>query len=551
MEFLNRALSQANDLFRSMTPGTRITIGLLVIVIVISLTFLFQGGFEGEGKYLMGGQAFSSSELTAMEAAFAKAGLTGWTIDGNRIQVPPGQESAYMGALADAGALPPDFHDILNKTLNEPSPFIAPKLREEMIKNAKQEELALYIRNMPGIEKAAVQYDMRQQGGLSRKTVSTASAIVKPTIGARLDSRQVRMIRHLVSAAFAELSPEDVTVTDLNGAVYVGTGDEDLGSGEDHQYIAAMKTYQHLIENNVYKALSHVPGVTVSVNAELNPELERSYESLHYDDKNRGTLATREESSESDSQSNAPGGRPGLAAQGGLNTGDQLARTERTTHNTSSTSMREDASVPGQELTKSRSIGLLPKRVTVAVGVPTSYFSELWHSRNPTPAGEEPKQPTPDELKAIEQEEVQKIRNHVAPLIPAPADPAQVVAHVTVTPFDSVASDTITGPSTVDKAVSWFGRSWSTLATIGLALASLLVLRSIIKSVPEPEPIPDIIPLSQNEEDDEEQDSPDGGPRLRRDPAAEHSLRDDLAALVREDPDAAAQILRGWIGKAS
>ena len=44
-----------------------------------------------------------------MEAALAKANLTGYEIRGTSIFVPRGQEAAYMAALVKEKALPPNF----------------------------------------------------------------------------------------------------------------------------------------------------------------------------------------------------------------------------------------------------------------------------------------------------------------------------------------------------------------------------------------------------------------------------------------------------------
>ena len=47
MDVLNKALAQINDLFKSMTPGARLTAGLLMIVVVISLAYLFNHQMAG------------------------------------------------------------------------------------------------------------------------------------------------------------------------------------------------------------------------------------------------------------------------------------------------------------------------------------------------------------------------------------------------------------------------------------------------------------------------------------------------------------------------
>ena len=114
-------------------------------------------------NHLMAGQQFSPAELNAMEAAFGKANLSGWTIDGGRIRIPSGQRGAFMGALADSPALPSEFGSHLRKALDQGGLFVSRKEREERLKIATQEELADILRNMKGIEKASVIYDVAKK----------------------------------------------------------------------------------------------------------------------------------------------------------------------------------------------------------------------------------------------------------------------------------------------------------------------------------------------------------------------------------------------------
>src|SRR5205085_6038322 len=174
MDFLNKAFAQLSDLFKSMTPGARITAGLLLAVIVVSLGFLFQRQSSGPDAYLMGGEAFPATQLPAMEAAFAKANLSGAVIDGNRVRVPRGQQAAYMGAMADAGALPPNFGTYLEKALASDSPFAMRGSREEKLKLAKQQELQNIMSKMDGIESAAVMYDTKEKRSFGQDALATA-----------------------------------------------------------------------------------------------------------------------------------------------------------------------------------------------------------------------------------------------------------------------------------------------------------------------------------------------------------------------------------------
>src|SRR6185295_6373633 len=102
---LNQSLQQIRDLFASMTPAARITAGLLLAVIGVSLGYLFQDYSHGSMESLLNGDALQSREADRIEAAVAKAGLKDYQRQGNRVLVPRGQKAAYMAAVFDAGAL--------------------------------------------------------------------------------------------------------------------------------------------------------------------------------------------------------------------------------------------------------------------------------------------------------------------------------------------------------------------------------------------------------------------------------------------------------------
>ena len=97
MDFLNKAFAQLSDLFRSMTPGARVTAGLLLAVVVISLGYLFRYEVSAADTYLMNGEPIPPSLMPQMEAAFAKAHLDSYEIVGSKIRVPRGQQGTYMG----------------------------------------------------------------------------------------------------------------------------------------------------------------------------------------------------------------------------------------------------------------------------------------------------------------------------------------------------------------------------------------------------------------------------------------------------------------------
>src|SRR4051812_35619611 len=152
MNFINKGLAQLSDLFRSMTPGARITAGMLLVVIVVSVAYLFNHQLSGSDVDLFRGEPIALSELPAMQAAFNAKSLTDYEIQGTTIRVPRARQAAYMGALADAGALPHNFGNTFTKMLDNSNFLVPRRKQEEMMKFALQDELSKIISKMSGIE---------------------------------------------------------------------------------------------------------------------------------------------------------------------------------------------------------------------------------------------------------------------------------------------------------------------------------------------------------------------------------------------------------------
>ena len=94
---------------------------------------------------------------------------------------------------------------------------------------------------------------------------------------------------------------------------------------------------------------------------------------------------------------------------------------------------------------------------------------------------------------------------------------------------------------------------------LGVAMFSLLVLRSVVNGKPgdgggAAAAAPGLTLHSDEAQTNatntpETSEAPEAGrPRLKLKKGS--SLKDDLVDIVRDDPDAAADILRSWIGKA-
>ena len=548
MDFLNKTYAQLVDLFRSMTLGARITSGLLLVVVVISLLYIFKWHSAGPEVDLMHGLPVPAGQLPAMEAAFKKAELSGYEIRGTQIRVPRGQEAKYMAALAEAKALPPNFGSALKEAINAGNVFEGTKQKEQRLRIAIQDELALIISQMTGIENAYVLYDSDTKfGTLNREKITTASVSVKPVGSTQLDEARVSSIRHLVAGAIAGLKPENVTVADLNGRVYHGSPDGG-GSAEDNLYLALKRIHEQDLKNKILNALCYIPNVTVEPSVVLDRERIKRSKKIQRDPK---TVPVREvEKTMTKTQEGAaPAGRPGLEAQQ-PNRGATLATRSSGSRQEGEDSSRETYSLASGEEVEKEELGLTPKRATVSVGIPSSYFEKVWHERNPAEEGAEPKKPDPAALDAVRQEESVKIQKHVATLLPPVEGLTDLTELVTVTTFQDIRAPKLPEPPATEHALGWLAQYWPTLGMIGLALFSLVMLRSMVRSAPLATPTAGfpVLYAKASAEPEEEPAHTAAAKRLRRFQGSGVSLRDELSDLVHEDPDVAANILKSWIG---
>lgn len=565
MDVFNRLITQLNDLFKSMSPGARITAGLLLVAVVVSIGYLFNAQTSGAEAYLLNGQSFTADDMSRMEGAFGKAGLSDYTVEGSRIKIAKSRQAAFLGALADAGAMPAHFGSYLTTAASNSGPFTSRDQREEIIKVAKQNELALVIRSMNGVENASVQYDSMKTPGFNKAPTTTASVGVKMSGQLPLTDAQVMMIRSLVASSIAGLPPDNVTIADLNGGRTYSAKSGPGGNAMDDAYLSRVREYQNLFENKIRDQLAGIPGVLVTAHVDLDREILKRVTEHKVEQKPVTIVEKTVENSSNSTAGGGPGGRVGLQAQQPNSPGALPNGGSGSSHKEDTISTVERTSAPSHGQTTTEIAGLTPKKVSVSIGIPSDYFEKVWAMRNPTPVGQEAKKPDQAALTAIQDEEVKRIRETVKNLIPTPTEAPpgfDLNQLISVTSSPRVSQPEPVGPSLMNNVLDWLAASWSSVAMIGLALMALMMLRSFVSAVPAAPELPSVMSTTIAEEEQKKADeaaavggeAKDGKSKLRslqRKVGTGPSLREELVDMVREDPEAAANILRGWIGSTS
>jgi flagellar M-ring protein FliF len=380
----------------------------------------------------------------------------------------------------------------------------------------------------------------------------SASVSVKPIGGESLTPQRAKNIQKLVAHA-VNMQPGDVAVTNLgDGGAYGSDSDVTADLFEEGSLMQTKVAFEQQKRDSVMKALRDIPGVRVEVNADFNDTIEQTTRSVKPDKAGIAPSHTSESKQDSTQTTSKAAGQPGPVSNGP----NRVPAAESTAQNNNKTlnTLDETDNVVPVEENRILKKGYSPKEVWATVAIPSSYIESLWKSRNPAATAA----PKPDDLRLVQNDVVPKVENIVEPLLIQQALKGEnTYKHVRVVVLDSLPVPAIAEPSMASTATSWFGRYWNTLAMLGVAMFSLLVLRSVVNAKPSEiaggsaAATPGLTldadePQAKAESTTE--DPQENRPRLKLKKGT--SLKDDLVDIVRDDPNAAADILRSWIGKA-
>ncbi len=560
MGFLNQALAQLRELFASMTPAARITSALLLGVIVVSLGYLFKGYAGAAEEFLFDGAVLQPRDADHIEMALAKAKLTILPRQAGRIVVPRGQKTAYLAAIVEAGAMPPNFDALLDQSLDS-GMFESAETRRARLKAARERQLSMIISDMDGIQDAKVLYDIREPVAFEHRK-ATATVSVLPETAITLDPQRVKMIRRAVAGAIAGLDEGDVAVINLSdGSQYLAGGADVPADAFESALLKEKTIFEQQTKGRIESLLNYIrPSVHVQVTAELDDLLSSETHTLKLESEPQPIRTTTQSRTNNKTQTEDRG-QPGPIANGpnGPPAEQAIAKNE---NNEEVNNTETENAIPTTDETQRRT-GLTPKHVRAAIAVPSEYLVRIWRERTP----DQPADAKPDGtlMEKIEEEVRSKIKASVAQLFPIEVAEKQL-GTVEVTVFQSLTPEPVVQPSIAKEGLLWASRNSGSLIMAGLAVVSLMMLRSMMKAIPAADKSPSFglpaLAMETVTESPATAGKPTAGgaapsasnrdpnrPRLRLKKGP--TLKDDLTELVKEDPDGAAAILRTWIGSAA
>ncbi|MBL8891400.1 MAG: hypothetical protein JNL67_15580 [Planctomycetaceae bacterium] len=575
MDFIIRHYQSTVALLRSMTPAAQISSILMLVAIVASMVYLFQYQLSGGTTYVYGGQEFTQAEIGQMENALAQAGLNQYEVVGYRIRVPLSARDKYVKAIADGNAVPAS---IKRKDTSSSNPFSSSTVEKQRIKDEKTQKLEDMIRQNSKIANASVEYDVRMEGGPFREALVTCAVMVTPIGSYELTRDDVLAIKNTIRSSLAGIKDNHISIIDTNsGQSY--TGDMLAMSAAENELIRTKKWWEDDYKRKIHAQLVAYPGAQVGVEVELDPTLgtnkyERNLETPVAITQNAEKTTTR---SQTGGNGGAPGTRSNLAANAAANAQASLSESRQ-----SSTDITKEnsTSIVGGGITHTQLAGLTVKRAKVSVGVPQATVEKIYAKLNPSTDGKTVEIDANKLTEFFEQNIKKPISEKVRALIHPGTDVGQDPLQDIIVLMDpSLDIEPIPTTPMSESALSWLAANWQNLGLFFFGMVSLVMLRSMVSSAAKGDgaaaradvELNRILPGGESGEDTEEIIvEKDGSTRIikkKKLPETEEerearenqlkkrfqnrqpNIREELAELVEADLDAAATVLKAWIGE--
>ena len=571
--FIKQNYAKLKDLYLSMTFGNRVVAALLMTTLLLSLGYLIVGSIKAvdpssKTTKLLDGYRFNSIEKGAAEIAFANAGLNGHTWLFDQLQVSTNKQAAYTSAIASGEVL--EARGQARKVVSDQiSPMISARMMDTKMLAARERDCVDAIKMIKGIANAEVITNKRpawERNIWARTQITSVGVFVEAIENRPLSADAIGAIGNIVAPIFGITDMNEIRIVDTrHNRAYDGTG-EQQGSAQS-EYFRHQLRYQEEWNTRIYQHLPPIDGLKVDTSVVLTTYRSRSEFTVAHDTPTK--LVTHELDYHYKQEGWKRFFRPGQVSQLGRTLIDPTGN--ETPNDLIDEKKRESEitnALPGMEA-KQQQLPYIPLQVKTSIQVPRKHILAIWQERNRMLGGDPDARPTPEELLAEEEAFRTSTKRSIGKLIElyrlsSKDDPMDSVEVGYSDPLQSVVVEL----TTWQQFLLFLQRHWQSMGLMSLVFGGLVVLWSISKP-----PKPDNIVIYEGLETPMEAIDARIAERHRREEeeaaaaAAEEeaqrefenslgelgslrSLKDEIAELIAKNPEAAAAVIRQWIGNA-
>ena len=540
LERIQRQLSGLN------ATQKMLTVALTAIMVI---TVVWWAKYAGEAEMLpLLSQAFSPADLGRIQEHLDGKGIH-YTVAGDKLLVPAERRIEILSDLSYSRLMPHNTSEGFDAIIKQSSPFDPEEKQAKIWNHGKELLLSQIIGSFPDVVQADVLIDptsvMRIEGSIE------PSAVVNITLreGAKPSQHLVDAAAEAVAGAQSGIVPGRIRIV-VNGlAQKVRDSESPVDATEQ---LALIQQNEASVEQRVRQTYSDIPGLLVSVTLKLNTTTTQTEK---HDFDSKGAIQKQTETTSETDQTtggSASGGEAGAVPNQGMSANPAGASSGQSqTHE--KTDDKFQNFVPETHVVSHTPAGDATT-VGATVRVPLSYFARVLAAQDATI-----KTPTYAQLQPVIAAELPKLREGVARCVMlAAATDVSIDTYVDSAPSLALQPALASSGSGVASMVNGHARELAlgALAVMSLFMASMMVR----KASPSPVPItPAPVQLDNNQSLIGKEplvgealggDATLDAMELNDEAVKTTQMVDQVSTMVRDNPDAAAALMKRWLNRA-
>ena len=382
MDQLRRIFETTQKQMPQLSVTQKLLIASLCILLVMSLFLVSQyAGSPAVVELFPGGSAEDQQKAVAFltDRSIAHTVQT----DG-KVMVTPDRKYVALAAMAKEQALPGDKRLMFEGLIQQQNIWMSKQQLDQQYTISLQNELAKVVRNFPGIQDASVVVSAPEPKGLGsayRKPV--AQVVVFPIKGTPIDQGTVNALSDMVSGSVSGLDMRDVAIIDgTNRRSYRAVSPEDFMASS---YLEQAAKVEQRVQEKISDNLRFIADVIVSVNAIVDGARRESKTST-FMPKGEGSVSIPldETTSTSTSSNTSRSAEPGLGSNISMNINSGGG--SGTSTNTESATTKSEVRIGEKHVVQQDARGR-PTKINVTVSIPKEYVAEVARQRKSAAAG--------------------------------------------------------------------------------------------------------------------------------------------------------------------
>ena len=545
MDAVKQQLLRIQEQLGALSATQKMLTATLVAVMVMTVLWYGRYAATPEMSPLLD-QPMGMEDLSRIKGYLAGRHIQ-YRLEGDRIFVPADQQLEALIDLGGHNLLPKDTSRGFDEIIAKMTPWDGQARTRAVLEHGKEQFLSQILASFPNVAQADVVINTVEERRIGGGLKPSASVRVR-TKNDQPDRQTAQAIADFVCNAVSGLEADRITVV-LNGMTQRLRAANGAPSGDD--FLESRQKAEELFAGKIEQQLFFIPGLRATVTVKLNDQTSKKT-STTYDDV-RQSEKTTESVTEDQRFPLASAAEPGVVSNTGVSIPQAPAAAD------GGGSQREESrttydNFPSVTWETSQQFAGAPTAVAAAVRVPRSYFVKVWQDVNDKAAEVKPK---PEELDPLIEQQTAKIRNEVAACTGI-ANPAAIA----VEPYPDLLLAQMQPPvvpvAAATSVVQFVGGYGKQLVLGGLAVASLVMASMIARRGADGAATVSTAGGSLDSDDEDEPaapgydelGSPDGLMFAREmDPDAlqEQQIIEQVGILVKENPDAAANLIRRWV----